>query len=115
MTKSAKTSALSAIGRLIATVRKNISISHKINGLQYLTDQQLDDIGLTRSDVRRAYGLSLFSDRSVALKEAAAANQLARHLKAFPIPSRAVIPSSAPQNTGTSDESKHPQAEQLAA
>lgn len=67
------------------TVLKN---RRQVNRLSHLTDEQLLDIGLTRSDVRSALQLPLSSDPSVVLRQAA---ERGRQMTALSRPQSAVL------------------------
>ncbi|MBD1546156.1 DUF1127 domain-containing protein [Roseibium aggregatum] len=62
MTPFARLSPTVAIGHAIARVWRVFKNRRQIVKLYELSDSQLEDIGLTRGDVRRALQLPLFSD-----------------------------------------------------
>lgn len=67
MTTFARYSLISALTRLIAAAWRGVSNRKQIAKLQDLTDAQLQDIGLTRGDVRQALRTPLFTDPSPVL------------------------------------------------
>lgn len=64
MTHFARLSPTAIIGHAIARVWRVFHNRRQIVKLYELSDSQLEDIGLTRGDVRRALQLPLFSDPS---------------------------------------------------
>lgn len=67
MTTFARYSLISALTRLIAAAWRGVSNRKQIAKLQDLTDSQLQDIGLTRGDVRQVLRMPLFTDPSPVL------------------------------------------------
>ena len=67
MTHFARYSLTTATARLIANAWRAMVNRKQVAKLSDLTDAQLADIGLTRSDVRRALQRSLFADPSPVL------------------------------------------------
>lgn len=62
MTHFARLSLTATIGHAIARVWRVFKNRRQVVKLYELSDSQLEDIGLTRGDVRRALQLPLFSD-----------------------------------------------------
>lgn len=73
MTSFATTSQTATAWAMFARVFKLLGNRRQVKHLTSLTDEQLQDIGLTRSDVRSALRLPLSSDPSVVLSRTARA------------------------------------------
>ncbi|ADZ71910.1 DUF1127 domain-containing protein [Polymorphum gilvum] len=83
------------IGRIagfVARTWRAMSFRREIAELATWTDSQLDDIGLTRADVRRALREPLFSDPSRVLRNSVGERRLARDEPALNV---VVLPAAA--------------------
>lgn len=80
MTYPAGTHPTAAFTALVSRVWRLAVNRRQVNRLSNLTDAQLEDIGLTRSDLRCARQVSLFSDPSQILGEWARERSLEKQL-----------------------------------
>ena len=76
----------------------------QVAGIEHLDDHLLDDIGLTRSDVRRAGSMPLDQDPIAVLKLAAERNRVARRQNSGP-PAEVAL-SLAALRTGQCDDGR---------
>ncbi|MBD8892916.1 DUF1127 domain-containing protein [Roseibium litorale] len=97
MTTPATKSQTATAWAVFARVFKLLKNRRQVNRLSHLTDEQLMDIGLTRSEVRSALRQPLSSDPSVVLSQAASI----RHLSTVTRPQSAVLLAyEAPRSAG---------------
>lgn len=83
MTHTAHHPIFALLGHVVARAWRLVKNRRQMTDLASLSDEQLQDIGLTRGDVRRAIALPLGSDPTSYLKELAFAHTSAAYASSF--------------------------------